>query len=100
MTGVMGCVPSEISNPATVARPELGARYPVNIRIIVVLPAPFGPRIPMAPGGMSKLMSSRAKCGPYILRRLRDVMTGSVPVAESMGTSTPMESILAHRFVT
>jgi len=33
-----------MSKPATRAVPEDGGRNPVNIRIVVVLPAPFGPR--------------------------------------------------------
>src|SRR5439155_11497912 len=39
-----GC--SRTSNPATVAVPEVGHRKQVNMRIVVVLPAPFGPRNP------------------------------------------------------
>src|SRR5664280_2907178 len=48
------CVPT--SNPATVALPPLGARIPVRMRIVVDLPAPFGPRKPKIwPLGTSKL---------------------------------------------
>src|SRR5579884_3911394 len=34
------------SKPATVARPEVGGMKPARIRMVVVLPAPFGPRNP------------------------------------------------------
>src|SRR5262250_1480100 len=39
-----GC--SRTSNPATVAVPALGGRKQVSIRMVVVLPAPLGPRNP------------------------------------------------------
>jgi len=35
---------SRTSKPATVAVPELGGRKHVSILMVVVLPAPFGPR--------------------------------------------------------
>jgi len=35
-----------MSNPATVAVPRVGGEKPVRIRIVVVFPAAFGPRIP------------------------------------------------------
>src|SRR5579863_4219740 len=39
-----GC--SRMSNPATVAVPLVGVRKQVSMRIVVVFPAPFGPRNP------------------------------------------------------
>ena len=35
-----------MSNPATRAVPLVGGIYPVSIRTVVLLPAPFGPRKP------------------------------------------------------
>ena len=35
-----------MSNPATVAVPLVGVRKQVSMRIVVVLPAPLGPRNP------------------------------------------------------
>ena len=35
-----------MSKPATVTRPEVAAMRPAIIRMVVVLPAPFGPRNP------------------------------------------------------
>src|SRR5215470_3676189 len=37
---------SRTSNPATVAVPEVGGRKHVSMRMVVVLPAPLGPRKP------------------------------------------------------
>src|ERR1700694_3342710 len=41
----IGC--SSTSKPATVAVPDDGGRKHVNIRMVVVFPAPFGPRKPI-----------------------------------------------------
>ena len=47
------------------ASPALGARYPVSIRIIVVFPAPFGPRnATTCPRGMENEMSWTATKDP------------------------------------
>ena len=35
-----------MSNPATVALPPVGVRKQVSMRMVVVFPAPFGPRKP------------------------------------------------------
>src|SRR5690349_8717093 len=40
----IGC--SSTSNPATVTWPALGGRKQVSTRMVVVFPAPFGPRKP------------------------------------------------------
>ena len=37
---------SKTSNPPTVAVPDVAGMNPVSMRIVVVLPAPFGPRNP------------------------------------------------------
>ena len=43
---------SKTSKPQTRTVPEVAGRKPVMIRIVVVLPAPFGPRKPsISPGG-------------------------------------------------
>src|SRR5512136_2476500 len=55
----MGC--SKTSNPATRAVPEVAGRKPASSRMVVVLPAPFGPRSPTtSPRGMEKVRSSTA----------------------------------------
>ena len=51
--------------------PESGARSPIAHSTVVVLPAPFGPRIPkISPGATVNEMSSTATRFPYVLRRL------------------------------
>src|SRR5262245_10479765 len=56
------------SKPATRAVPEVGASSPFSILIVVVLPAPFGPRKPkICPRGTSKLTASTATKSPNVL---------------------------------
>ena len=64
----------------------------------VDLPAPFGPRIPIAPCGIWTSTSSRARCGPYILRKSRVSMTNpslnkSTPADDSLGESAECERL-------
>src|SRR6266567_2461081 len=55
-----------------IAVPEVGARKPVIIFIVVDLPAPFGPRKPnTSPRGTVNEMSSTAFSGPKYLTRCR-----------------------------
>src|SRR5439155_19631700 len=55
-----------------IAVPEVGARKPVIIFIVVDLPAPFGPRKPStSPRGTVNEMSSTALSGPKCLTRCR-----------------------------
>ena len=59
--GGPGRVASTTSCPATVAVPRVGAMSVVSIRIVVVLPAPFGPSTATSsPGSMSRLMPRTA----------------------------------------
>ena len=61
---------SKTSKPATFTLPLLGGKTPVIIRMVVVLPAPLGPRKPtISPRATSKLTRSMAMTGPkYLLR--------------------------------
>src|SRR6185437_14893283 len=60
-----------MSWPQTDAVPELGARNPVIIFIVVDLPAPFGPRKPStSPFGTLNDTASTARSGPKYLTRL------------------------------
>src|SRR5581483_9651765 len=64
----IGC--SSTSNPATVALPEVGGKKHVSTRIVVVLPAPLGPRKPtICPFSTSKEMLSTATVRAYRLVR-------------------------------
>ena len=49
---------SNTSNPATRAVPEVGGKKPVSIRIVVVLPAPLGPRNPSTSPALSSKLSA------------------------------------------
>src|ERR1700716_1638175 len=61
-----GC--SRTSNPATLADPEGGGRKQVRTRMVVVLPAPLGPRNPtMPPFSTSNEMLSTATVRAYRL---------------------------------
>src|SRR5262245_40324596 len=62
----MRCV--ETSKPAIRARPLVGARKPVRTLIVVVFPAPLGPRKAATwPRGTLKETSVSAAKSPYIL---------------------------------
>src|SRR4051812_25485630 len=64
----IGC--SSTSNPATVALPAVGGRKQVSTRIVVVFPAPFGPRKPtICPFSTSKEILSTATVRAYRLVR-------------------------------
>src|SRR5215831_1493228 len=61
---------SSTSKPATVAVPDVGGRKQVSMRMVVVLPAPFGPRKPtICPFRTSKEMWSTAVWRAYLLVR-------------------------------
>src|SRR5690242_2457990 len=61
----IGC--SSTSKPATEAVPDVGGRKHVSIRIVVVLPAPFGPRNPTIwPFSTSNEMLSTAVVRAYL----------------------------------
>src|SRR5580700_5102406 len=61
---------SSTSKPATVTEPAVGGRKHVRTRIVVVLPAPLGPRKPTIwPFSTSKEMLSTATVRAYRLVR-------------------------------
>src|SRR5271167_1640831 len=61
---------SATSRPPINARPEVGGKNPVKIRIIVVLPEPFGPSSPMiSPFSTLNETWSTARVGPKYLVR-------------------------------
>src|SRR5690242_15310385 len=63
-----GC--SRTSKPATLAEPAVGGRKQVRTRIVVVFPAPFGPRKPtICPFSTSKEILSTAIVRAYRLVR-------------------------------
>ena len=70
-----GC--SRTSKPATVAVPDVGGRKHVSIRMVVVLPAPFGPRKPtILPFSTSNEMWSTAVLRAYLFVTSLTVIIG------------------------
>src|SRR5262245_49423671 len=66
------------SKPSTLTVPADGGRKPVSMRIVVVLPAPFGPRKPTtSPRSRVKLTSSTASAAPKRRERCETVITGA-----------------------
>src|SRR4051794_19401584 len=58
------------STPLTRTSPEVGSDRPAITRIVVVLPAPFGPRKPkISPGATERLRSSTATKSLYFFVR-------------------------------
>src|ERR1700694_2533334 len=66
-----GCLAT--SKPPTVARPEVGGNSPQRIRIVVDLPAPFGPRKPKISPRFtsSETLSTATKSPNRLVRRSR-----------------------------
>src|SRR5687767_10052891 len=71
------------SKPATRASPDVGASRPFSILIVVVLPAPFGPRKPnTSPVRTLKLTPSTAVKSPNCLVRSRTTTASSLPAGD------------------
>src|SRR4030095_908375 len=65
----------------TTIRPDEGFSKPAIIRIVVVFPAPLGPRKPwISPGATSRVTPSTAVKDPYFLTRSRTWIIGSSDV--------------------
>src|SRR5579862_2029058 len=80
--------------PSSSIVPEVGGASPMSMRIVVVLPAPLGPRKPKKqPRGTSRFSPSTAALEPYTLRRFRTRMAGefSIPVLASEDESGPAD---------
>ena len=72
------------SCPATVAVPPVGLTSVQSMLIVVVLPAPFGPRKPnTSPGATSKSTPLTASVLPYVLRNLLTATAVSVLIRSS-----------------
>ncbi len=57
---------SRYARPLIVTCPEVGVSRPTIIRMVVDLPAPFGPRNPVTrPSGTTKVSPSTASLVPY-----------------------------------
>src|SRR5207247_5432299 len=74
-TTVAGAATRANGCPATSAEPEGGRTRPRTIRMVVVLPAPLGPRKPVTvPHGTAQLSPRTAWTRPYRLLRSRTEM--------------------------
>src|SRR6185437_4823544 len=72
------------SNPATSARPEVGLVSVQSMLIVVVLPAPLGPRKPKtSPLPTSKSTPLTASKSPKDLRRLLTEIAGAIRCTEN-----------------
>ena len=77
------CGACTTSCPMTVAEPASGRDSVASIRISVVLPAPFGPRMAnIMPRGTSRSIPSTARTLPNVLTRPRAEMAGGASWAE------------------
>src|SRR5437667_12712691 len=86
------------SKPQTLTRPDVGARNPVIIFMVVDLPAPLGPRKPKtSPRSTTRSMPATAVIGPKLL------VSPSISIMEIEGeisigeTPQPLREIAAHR---
>src|SRR5690242_18656412 len=64
--------------------PLLGLSWPVTSFMNVDLPAPFGPRRPVIPGGTVTVTSFSPDTWPYHFDRCSVLITGCPPVGESI----------------
>src|ERR1700733_13177986 len=79
------------SYPATRARPEVGVNRPQSMRMVVDLPAPFGPRKPnTSPLRTSRLMRSTATKSP---KRLTRFSITTEPPCSGMGWRSTADRI-------
>src|SRR3712207_9531565 len=82
--------------PATSACPADAGTSPVIIRMVVVLPAPFGPRKPVTvPGSSSNDTRSTTVRSPYLLVSPLTVIMGLLPLGRSVrldAAGTPASS--------
>src|SRR5438094_3604925 len=80
--------------PSTSAVPDEGARNPVTIFIVVVFPAPLGPRNPTTwPCGTENEMPPSAVTAPYrFVRSITSIMGTRLPLRGLGPAGDPEES--------
>src|SRR5215471_3929223 len=80
-SSAIGAGAARYSRPLTLTRPAVGASRPAIIRIVVDLPAPFGPRNPVTtPGRTTKSSPLTASLSPYrLLRFSTSIIACSLP---------------------
>src|SRR3954469_24368780 len=107
MNGRSGMNPSDIfassgraarSWPFTRIRPDVGFSSPAIMRIVVVLPAPFGPRKPwISPGSTDRLTPSTAVNGPYFLTSVSTAIMASGRLRPAVGGAVALGNGQLHR---
>src|SRR5256885_16975046 len=71
---------SSMSKPPTVTLPSVGGMKPVSMRMLVDLPAPFGPRKPStSPCSTENETPSTARLGPKVLTRFSTLIMCFTP---------------------
>src|SRR4051812_14916900 len=86
------------SRPLIVIRPLVGFRRPAIMRIVVVLPAPFGPRKPwISPGSTDRLTPSTAVNGPYFLTSVSTAIMASGRLRPAVGGAVALGNGQLHR---
>src|SRR5207245_3868174 len=101
MQGRSGMKPSEAlaasgsrarSWPLMVTVPLVGLSRPAIMRMVVVLPAPLGPRKPwISPGSTERLTPSTAVKEPYDLTTDATALMRCVGLERAMGRAGPVE---------
>src|SRR5689334_4222122 len=77
--------------PLMVIRPLVGLSRPAMMRMVVVLPAPFGPRKPwISPGATERLTPSTAVKDPYLLTRVSTAIMASGRLRPAMGLAVAL----------
>src|SRR5439155_18207764 len=84
---------SKTSKPSTRTVPEVAGMKPVMIRMVVVFPAPLGPRKPrICPSAAVNETSRIAARSPYRLLRFATSIIGSISTVTGGGNSTGVSS--------
>src|SRR5512140_18459 len=84
ITALALVVPTSSGRPSTITVPSSRDRIPQTIEIVVVFPAPLGPRSPyVSPRAISKLMPSTAWRAPKRLRSPSQRRTASPDVEDA-----------------
>src|SRR6266850_3563844 len=77
--------------PLIVIRPLVGLSRPAMMRMVVVLPAPFGPRKPwISPGSTERLTPSTAVKEPYFLTSASTAIMRSGRLRPAMGRAVAL----------
>src|SRR5215468_3847608 len=89
-SSAIGAGAARYSRPLTRTRPVVGSSRPAIIRIVVDLPAPFGPRKPVTtPGWTTKSSPATASFSPYRLLRFSTSIIACSLIGNAGNSGTP-----------